>query len=316
MYRPSISRVIFLGFFLPLQLLFCGSIIYLSSYPLWLQWCSYLNPMHYYLAAFFVNEFKDNTSAIPSSSSHKYDDLESQYGYNTTIVQSFFILLILGYAYKMMWLFSLKYREILSTGSLPLKRVFKAAKKKMKKLMKAGLRFSKKRDDGYTLEEDSIPGDEIEMSDEEERHDAVYDDEQGKNIIKSPKKRGSVGEEMIIREDGLLLFGVMEPSQEMKSPTHIQQQQHQLQLQQQQQQQNQSQSHHSVLNALYRPEYNQTNNSNITNSPTSLYRNTNTLATTKNRIVVSKSSQKNIITGQQNTQSSQNVNNIQNSLRI
>eukprot|EP00604_Paraphysomonas_vestita_P002602 CAMPEP_0174819720 /NCGR_PEP_ID=MMETSP1107-20130205/3141_1 /TAXON_ID=36770 /ORGANISM="Paraphysomonas vestita, Strain GFlagA" /LENGTH=164 /DNA_ID=CAMNT_0016033775 /DNA_START=656 /DNA_END=1147 /DNA_ORIENTATION=- len=164
----------------------------------------------------------------------------------------------------------------------------------MKKLMKAGLRFSKKRDDGYTLEEDSIPGDEIEMSDEEERHDAVYDDEQGKNIIKSPKKRGSVGEEMIIREDGLLLFGVMEPSQEMKSPTHIQQQQHQLQLQQQQQQQNQSQSHHSVLNALYRPEYNQTNNSNITNSPTSLYRNTNTLATTKNRIVVSKSSQKNI----------------------
>lgn len=293
--------------------------------------------MHYYLAAFFVNEFEDNSSAIPSSSPHKYDDLESNYGYSTTLVQSFFILLILGYAYKMMWLFSLKHREILSTGSLPLKRAFKAAKKRMKKLMKAGLRFSKKREDGYVLEP---TGDEIEMSDEEDRHDAVYDDEDPikDSPNKSSKKRGSVGEEMVIREDGLLLFGVMEPSSDMKSIN----QQQQLQQQQQQYQQSQ-QSHHSVLNALYRPEYIQTPQQ-LNQSPN--YRNSTTTSslspsssstTTKNRIVVSKSSQKNLSNNspqqqqhhqyqqQQQQQSNQlgssnqdtqNTNNIQNSFRI
>lgn len=279
-YRASISRVIYLGLFIPLQLLFCGSLIYLSTYPTWLRWGAYINPMHFYLAAVFVNEFHQNSATFASTSSHRYDDLKSQYGYRTSLFQSIFLLVVLGYFYKMLWLFSLKYREIWSVGTLPLKRVFRAAKKKMKKLMKASLRFSKKfddsTDDGYVLDNSSESfewrSDDDKEEDEQEQKEKKFSKENRK------KQRQSLNEEMLVREDGLLLFGVMQ------QPTTS------------------TSSHHSVLSALYRPEYIQTSSPSssmsissptsatgaATSSPNASNR-TGMQTASKNRIVVSKS---------------------------
>jgi hypothetical protein len=299
------SRIIYLGLLLPLQLLFCGSLIYLSTYPSWLRWGAYLNPMHFYLAAFFINEFHENSDTFPSSSTHHYDDLRSQYGYQTSLLQSIFLMIVLGYVYKMLWLLSLKYRELWTLSTLPFKKVYRAAKKKMKKMMRAGLRFSKRRSregggggggggggDGYVLDHSTESYEEW-RSDEDEQQQVMSGEEggggggggrrsEGRRRGKE-KKRKSLGEEMFVREDGLLLFGMMnQPTQQPPTPT---------------------QSHHSVLSALYRPEYLQSPSSlsasstspsssqpPLNSSPSGASPNPSAASrNSKNRIVVSKS---------------------------
>jgi hypothetical protein len=305
------SRLVYLGILIPLQLLFCGSLIYLSTYPSWLRWGAYLNPMHYFLAAIFVNEFHNNSSSIPSSSSHHYNDLKSQYGYQTNLLQSIILMACLGYLYKMLWLFSLKYRELWTVSTLPLKRAFRAAKKKMKRLMRAGLRFSKKRmrkiheegeGDGYGVldeEEEELShesGDEWRSEEDEEEREGVGKRGQKKPERKKekPKKRKSLGEEMFVREDGLMLFGVMPPTAHhsaasgASSPPSRQPSTSSPS--------SRSQSHHSVLSALYRPEYlqggaasSQTQSTNINTGGTSATPRISSTTSSKNRIVVSKS---------------------------
>jgi hypothetical protein len=223
-------------------------------------------------------------------------------------------MLVLGYLYKMLWLFSLKYRELWTVGTLPLKRAFRAAKKKMKKFMKAGLRFSKKK--MTKINERDTSGDEYDgeggsygygygvLDDEQHSHgseDEWRSDEDGteskssrgkkreKTKTKTKKRKSLGGEEMYVREDGLMLFGVMQPSSasssSSKTPTPSPS----------------SQSHHSVLSALYRPEYlhvnsspqqsSNTSSSTPTNPPTATSNATprNSTTNSRNRIVVSKS---------------------------
>lgn len=137
-------------------------------------------------------------------------------------------------------------------------------------------------DDGYVLDHSTESYEEW-RSDDEEREEGKGQSQQAMAAERGSssegrkgkeKKRKSLGEEMYVREDGLLLFGMVNQPAQQSTPTE---------------------SHHSVLSALYRPEYLQSpsslSSSQPTNSPTTATPGASSVGNrnSKNRIVVSKS---------------------------
>ena len=105
------SRVVFLGALLPLQLLFSGAIVYLSAMYDWLRVFAYLNPMQYFLAGMFTNEFHDNAAAR-GDTGLSYGDVKEKYGFKGNLTTCLIALFLIANLYRILWLFSLKYREI------------------------------------------------------------------------------------------------------------------------------------------------------------------------------------------------------------
>jgi hypothetical protein len=140
-----VSQVLFLGIILPLQILFSGSVVYLSSMSSWLSWGALLNPMHFFLTGVFENEFDHNNDALGDKA---YEAIKNEYGFMGNSNTSIFALIGIGVVYRLLWLLSLKHRELIQQRHV-LQKVVRAAHRKVKVLVTAGLRFSK-RNDGYT----------------------------------------------------------------------------------------------------------------------------------------------------------------------
>ena len=122
------SRVLFLGAVIPLQLLFSGSIVYLSSMYDWLSIFSYLNPMQFFLSGVFTNEFHDNSNAI-GNEDVTYGDVKEKYGFHGDVTGSLIALLLIGIGYRILWLYSLKYREVYEKRHVMKKVIFNAHNK-------------------------------------------------------------------------------------------------------------------------------------------------------------------------------------------
>ena len=101
--------------------------------------------MHFYLTGVFENEFEGNDSALGNKA---YESLKNEYGFEGNADTSILALIGIGVVYRMLWLLSLKHRELIQQRHL-LQKVVKAAHRKVKVLVTAGLRFSKRKD-GYT----------------------------------------------------------------------------------------------------------------------------------------------------------------------
>mmetsp|Transcript_7005 Transcript_7005/g.10497 ORF Transcript_7005/g.10497 Transcript_7005/m.10497 type:complete len:224 (+) Transcript_7005:848-1519(+) len=141
--RPRVSQVVFLGLLVPLQIMFSGSVVYLSTLSTWLQWGALMNPMHYFLAGVFENEFEDNSSALGSGA---YEHLKNEYGFMANSRTALIALVCIGYGYRLLWLMSLKYREILQQRHV-LHKVVKSARLKVQNLVATGLRLSRSRNE-------------------------------------------------------------------------------------------------------------------------------------------------------------------------
>ena len=135
------SRVIYLGILLPLQLIFSGSIIYLSTMYDWLSAFAYLNPMQYFMSGTFTNEFHDNEDAR-GSDDLTYQDIKDKYGFYGSLEGSVIALLVIGVCYRILWLFSLRYREIYEKRHV-LTRVMSNAQSRVSNFVsRTGLRLS------------------------------------------------------------------------------------------------------------------------------------------------------------------------------
>lgn len=110
-----------------------------------LSWGALLNPMHFFLTGVFENEFEGNNGALGDKA---YEAIKNEYGFIGNSDTSVIALIVIGVVYRLLWLLSLKHRELIQQRHV-LQKAVKAAQRKVKVLVTAGLRFSK-RNDGYT----------------------------------------------------------------------------------------------------------------------------------------------------------------------
>jgi heme exporter protein D len=93
--------------------------------------------MYFYMAGVFRNEFLDNDSALGDAS---YSNLRVQYDYYSNQATCLVVLLFIGLVYKCLWLVSMRYHGV-RTRRAVLQQVH-SARRKARKLIKAGLRWS------------------------------------------------------------------------------------------------------------------------------------------------------------------------------
>jgi hypothetical protein len=129
--------------------------------------------MHFFIAAVFQNEFDGNDSLLFQQ---EYDSIKDKYGFLSSRSYALVSMFIIGYGLKAIWLATLKYREIVQKRHL-LQKVVGVARRKVKRLMSAGLRFSKKRE-GYrnAAELEEEPQNDMDTTLFGVVDDATYDD--------------------------------------------------------------------------------------------------------------------------------------------
>ena len=146
------SKVVFNGIIIPLQLLFSGNLILISTMKSWYRWATLFNPMSYFLAGTFRNEFRDNEEAYidydnsyddnkfddPSDSNPTYGEISDYYGFHCNEVEAFFALVATGLICRLVWLIVLKYFDYFQRREITQKTMI--IKKKAKKIITAYLR--------------------------------------------------------------------------------------------------------------------------------------------------------------------------------
>lgn len=141
-------KVVFNGIIIPLQLLFSGNLILLSTMKGWYRWATMLNPMSYFLAGTFRNEFYDHQLAYVDyditydddtpASGPSYDEISAYYGFHCNEVEAFFALIATGLICRVTWLVILKYFDYFQRREITQKTII--IKKKVKKIITAYLR--------------------------------------------------------------------------------------------------------------------------------------------------------------------------------
>ena len=111
------ARMVFNGIIMPLQFIFSGSVILFSSMSSVFSWISFVNPMAFYLAGVFHNEFKGNSGPYGID----FGDLKDFYGYTLTTTQAVAALWTLALVFKVLWYLRLR-------DDLSLTGVYKKAK--------------------------------------------------------------------------------------------------------------------------------------------------------------------------------------------
>jgi hypothetical protein len=120
-----------------------------------LTWIPQINPMHLYLSGLSYNEFSGNVDASGSSDTFEY--LQDEYGFHISRSRAVIRLLLMAIMYRVIWLLLLKLREI-ANEKRRLRRAMGAAKRRAKKIVSAGLRWSKSRDGYVSTRNESIGG--------------------------------------------------------------------------------------------------------------------------------------------------------------
>lgn len=100
--KSRTSKFIFNGIIMPLQILFSGFLILLPTMSGWYSWLSSICPMSYFLAGMLENEYYDN-----DISDFNYGDIEDTYGFHIEKNLAVVIVLLIGFFWKLVWLFSL-----------------------------------------------------------------------------------------------------------------------------------------------------------------------------------------------------------------
>jgi ABC-type multidrug transport system ATPase subunit len=147
-----ISRMVFNGIVIPLQMIFSGYLILLPSMKEWYKWISYLSPMSYYLSGVLFNEFKLNPTALGNSS---YADISNMYGFTLTAKEAIISLFAQGIIYRLIWLVSLRITEILKNRKVM--RKIDVVRKKAKKFVTSSLRWnSEYKSTSLSIEEEAL----------------------------------------------------------------------------------------------------------------------------------------------------------------
>lgn len=147
-----ISRMIFNGILIPLQMIFSGYLILLPSMKEWYKWISYLSPMSYYLSGVFYNEFNLNSIALGKTD---YEELSNMYGFTLDAKQAIISLFVQGIIYRLIWLVSLRIIEILKNRKI-MKKI-DLVRKKAKKIVTSSLRWnSEYKSTTLSIEEEAL----------------------------------------------------------------------------------------------------------------------------------------------------------------
>lgn len=96
----------------------------------------YIFPMGYFLAGCFRNEFQNNSNALGNVS---FKNLEDMYDYHATVAESVIAMLVIGGAYRIVWLFVLKIWEIMKRREVLMS--VGAAKHRANTFLTAGVRW-------------------------------------------------------------------------------------------------------------------------------------------------------------------------------
>lgn len=102
-----------------------------------LSWGASINPMYFYMAGTFRNEFFGNANALGDTT---YSTLGNQYDYYSNQGTCVVVLVLIGFVYKTFWMACLRK---FCTGNPPdaiVKRVL-GVRRNARKLIKAGLRW-------------------------------------------------------------------------------------------------------------------------------------------------------------------------------
>jgi hypothetical protein len=104
-----------------------------------LSWGASICPMYFYMAGIFRNEFLNNRDALGDAS---YSNLRVQYDYYLNQATCLVVLLFIGLVFKCLWLVSVRYHGVRRRRAV-LQQVY-GARRKARKLIKAGLRWSER----------------------------------------------------------------------------------------------------------------------------------------------------------------------------
>eukprot|EP01038_Epipyxis_sp_PR26KG_P004858 gene4858-6808_t len=133
----AVSKMIYSGVIVPLQLLTSGYLILISTMTTWNSWGSYICPMSYYLAGAFRNEYINNSAALGDIS---YSQLSNYYSFHASIGSALAALIITGAIYKACWFIALASAVYYEHKNL--KSKVKTIKRKAKRIITASLRSS------------------------------------------------------------------------------------------------------------------------------------------------------------------------------
>ncbi len=103
---PWTARIIYSGVVMPLQYLYSGALVLLSTMEPGFAWLAYINPMSFYLAGTLRNEFKGNLGTDDTT----WKELLDFYGYSVDTTESFFCLICIGMVLRALRLLYLQIR--------------------------------------------------------------------------------------------------------------------------------------------------------------------------------------------------------------
>ena len=112
--NAEISTMVYIGIIMPLQIMLGGYLFLISTMPGWLRWGSYIDPMRFFMAGLFRNEFFDNSRALSSSRrSATYNDLADLYDYHSSRGEALFVLLAIGIVYQLARMVLLRFKTVI-----------------------------------------------------------------------------------------------------------------------------------------------------------------------------------------------------------